>query len=114
MMRQSDEMTKWLEDLVDRGLQLFGGTKGDMEMTGVKLKLKKDLTSGAFIGVKGDVFNMDPRMAKHLLATKPNVWAKVKDKKKTKAKVETVSDKPAIPGAPPPNKAVSPQDVAQR
>ena len=40
--------------------------------------------------------------------------AKVKDKKKTKVKVETVSDKPVIPGAPPPNKAVKSQDVAQR
>lgn len=100
---------------MDRGLQLFGGTKLETDMTGVKLKLKKDLTSGAYIGTKGDVFNMDPRTAKHLLATKANVWAKVKAKR-TKAKVEAVdvTDKPAIPGAPPPNKAMDSQDVAQR
>jgi hypothetical protein len=113
MMRQSREMTKWLEDLVERGLELFGGTREDseMNMAGVKLRLKKDLRAGAYIGNKGDIFVMDPRSAEFLLKTKPQVWAKVREKKK---KPDPKAERPVVPGAPPPNKAVDPETVAQR
>ncbi len=112
-MKQSEHVGELWDAMLQKGLETFGGTKDreGLEMAGVKLRLKKDLNSGAYLGAVGDVFVVDEETAEILLKTKPKVWAKVKVKK---PKPALVPDKPVVPGAPIPNKAVKAQDVAQR